>query len=110
MNRKTLLIAGGTIVVESLAISALAIIIHVKLIEILFLAGVFIFGVFWFWQFGMNRSSNMDKAIIKGETGLKSGDIKLFRFQITPVMLGIISFTLVSFIVTCIYYAPYFIA
>ncbi|MFS0561328.1 hypothetical protein AB1K91_11360 [Terribacillus sp. 179-K 1B1 HS] len=54
------------------------------------------------------NASNQSHAHNKGYLGYKTGEIRLFTFRVSPIILGVISFALVSLIATVIYYASYF--
>ncbi|KGX89820.1 hypothetical protein [Pontibacillus marinus] len=107
---KSFFIVFGTIFFEFLLILVIATFLGVQVMEVLFLGGAFIFGVIWLSGIEMNRVNNIAKAGTKGWTGLDAGQVKLFRFEITPIMFGLILFLIISLIITLIYYAPYFMA
>ncbi|QHE53403.1 hypothetical protein [Pontibacillus sp. HMF3514] len=107
---KSFLIVLGTVLFEFLLILVVAKLFGVQVMEVLFLGGAFIFGVIWLSGYEMNRVNNIVKAGTKGWTGLDAGQVKLFRFEITPLMLGLILFMIISLVITFIYYAPYFMA
>jgi hypothetical protein len=79
------------------------------LMEILFLGGLLIFGLIWLYLLFSNQSNNGFNAGVRGWTGQDAGEIKLFKFQVSPVMLGIVLFMLLSFALTLFYYSSYFV-
>lgn len=97
-----------TIIVEFLLIWLIAITFSINLVEILFLAGIFVFAVIWILSLAVRNSSNQSHAHNKAFLVYKTGDIQLFRFQISPVIMGVLLFVLISAILTGLYYASYF--
>jgi hypothetical protein len=77
--------------------------------EILFLGGLIIFGGIWLFLFYTNQIHNEMNVSTKGFTGQDVGGIKLFKFRLSPVSLGIVLFMLLSFCLTVFYYSEYFI-
>ncbi|AIF65370.1 hypothetical protein SAMN04489762_2719 [Terribacillus saccharophilus] len=97
-----------TIVSEFLLIWLIAIIFSINMMEILTLGGILVFAVIWLFSLAVRNSNNQSHAHNKGFLGFKTGDIQLFRFQVSPVIMGVLLFVLISIILTAIYYASYF--
>ena len=105
---KKILAVCFTMVVEFLLIWLIAIIFSINLMEILFLASILVFAVIWLLSLAFRNSNNQSHAHNKGILGYKTGDIQLFRFQVSPIIMGVLLFVLISIILTGIYYASYF--
>lgn len=76
--------------------------------ESMFLSGLLMFGIVWFVLLGLNRSTNMMDATIKGTTGISTGEMKTFKIQFNPFIIGSIVYLFTSAVITFIYYLPYF--
>ncbi|MDC2863463.1 hypothetical protein [Bacillus sp. BP-3] len=76
--------------------------------ESFFLGSVAIFGLTWLFLLNMNRNANVDRVITKGLTGLDGGEVTPFQIRMNPYMTGTLLLLTISFIVTVIYYLPYF--
>jgi hypothetical protein len=106
---KKILVVGLTIIVEFLLIWLIAILFSINLMEIISLAGILVFAVIWLFSLAIRNSNNQSHAHNKGFLRLKTGDIQLFRFQVSPIIMGVLLFVLISIILTGIYYASYFL-
>ena len=98
-----------TIATELIALFIISKLITLNFIDTLFLGGLGLFGVVWLFSFSMTQQNNVFNASMKGITGQKTGGIKVFRFNINPITLGLLIFCISSFIITMIYYSSYFI-
>ena len=98
-----------TIATELIALFIISKLITLNFIDTLFLGGIGLFGVVWLFSFSMTQQNNVFNASMKGITGQKTGGIKVFRFNINPITLGLLIFCISSFIITMIYYSSYFI-
>lgn len=105
---KKLLTICLTLILEFVLIWLITIIFKMELMEILLLASIVIFAVIWLLSLFTRNASNQSHAHNKGYLGYKTGEIRLFTFRVSPIILGVISFALVSLIATVIYYASYF--
>lgn len=76
--------------------------------ESFFLGSLAIFGLIWLFLLNMNRNANTDRAITKGLTGLDGGEVTPFQIRMNPYMTGTLLLLTISFIITVIYYLPYF--
>ncbi|MDM5156396.1 hypothetical protein QUF88_22050 [Bacillus sp. DX1.1] len=77
--------------------------------ETFFLGSLAIFAVIWLIIMNISRNTNMDHAINKGLTGVKTGEIQPFQVTLNPYITGALSLVIISLITTVIYYLPYFI-
>jgi len=77
--------------------------------DIILLGGLAIFGGVWFFRLNSNQINNGHNASVKGWTGQNTGNITPFQFNMSPVILGLLLFTCVSFVITVFVYYPYFI-
>ncbi|RTR36228.1 hypothetical protein EKG37_01335 [Robertmurraya yapensis] len=98
-----------TILIETGLLWVISIIFKWNLMEILFLGGVIIFGLLWLFLFSSNQSQNQYNAGVKGMTGQEVGGVKLFRFRLSPITLGLVLFMVLSLCLTIVYYKDYFI-
>lgn len=56
----------------------------------------------------MNRNANMERAITKSWTGVDTGEVIPFQIRMNPYMIGTLLLLTINFIITVIYYIPYF--
>ncbi|WP_456270969.1 hypothetical protein [Bacillus sp. AK031] len=98
-----------TMLIETGGLWIVSLVFGWNLMDVLFLGGLLIFGVIWLYLLFSNQTNNGFNAGVRGWTGQDAGEIKLFRFQISPVTLGIVLFMLLSFGLTIFYYSSYFI-
>ncbi|PER24519.1 hypothetical protein [Bacillus cereus] len=98
-----------TIVVELAFIYLFSILVGWSFMDTFFLGSLAIFAITWLIIMSNYRNNNMDHAINKTLTGVETGEIKPFQFVFTPYISGTLSLVLISFVVTAIYYLPYFL-
>lgn len=98
-----------TVSIEAILLSLASVIIGWALIDTLFLGSLVIFGSVWLFQLYTNQTTNELNAHIKGWNRLDNDGLKPFRFKISPITLGLLLFTLVSFFIAILSYYPYFI-
>ena len=98
-----------TIFTELLSLLIISKLINLSFIDTIFIGGIGIFGIVWLFSLSMNQRNNVFNASMKGVTGQETGGIKVFRFKINPITLGLIIFCVSSFIITMIYYSSYFV-
>ena len=97
-----------TVVVELALIYLFSLLVGWSFIETFFLGSLAIFAIMWLIIMSNHRNNITDHAISKTLTGVETGEIKPFQIVLTPSIMGTLSLVLVSFIVTAIYYLPYF--
>lgn len=97
-----------TISVEVAAIFLFAKFVGWPFIESFFLGSLAIFSITWLSLLNMNRNANMDRAITKSLTGFNTGEVTPFQVRMNPYMTGTFILLIISFIITIIYYVPYF--
>lgn len=98
-----------TVVVELALIYLFSLLVGWSFIETFFLGSLAIFAIMWLIIMSNHRNNITDHAISKTLTGVETGEIKPFQFIFTPYIAGTLSLVLVSFVVTAIYYMPYFL-
>ncbi|WP_273851912.1 hypothetical protein [Guptibacillus spartinae] len=98
-----------TIVTELIFLFIVSTFINLSFIDTLFIGGIGIFGVVWLFSFSMTQQNNVFNTSLKGVTGQDAGGIKVFRFKINPITLGLLIFCISSFVITMIYYSSYLI-
>ncbi|MDR5049941.1 hypothetical protein FNE59_31565 [Bacillus thuringiensis] len=94
-----------TVVVELALIYLFSLLVGWSFIETFFLGSLAIFAIMWLIIMSNHRNNITDHAISKTLTG----EIKPFQIVLTPSIMGTLSLVLVSFIITAIYYLPYFL-
>ncbi|TXR68063.1 hypothetical protein DM800_08705 [Bacillus sp. AY18-3] len=94
-----------TVVVELALIYLFSKLVGWSFMETFFLGSLAIFAIMWLIIMNTHRNNITDHAISKTLTG----EIKPFQIVFTPYMAGTLSLVLVSFIITAIYYLPYFL-
>ncbi|PEF13136.1 hypothetical protein COJ67_18230 [Bacillus thuringiensis] len=92
-----------TVVVELALIYLFSLLVGWSFIETFFLGSLGIFGTIWLIALNINQNANIDHTIYK------TGEVKPFRMTWSPYTVGAASLTAFSFIVTAIYYLPYFL-
>ncbi|PGB03939.1 hypothetical protein [Bacillus toyonensis] len=98
-----------TIVVELALIYLFSKLVGWSFMDTFFLGTLAIFAITWLIIMSTHRNNMTDHAISKTLTGVETGEIKPFQFIFTPYIAGTLSLVLVSFVVTAIYYMPYFL-
>lgn len=98
-----------TIVVELAIIYLFSKMVGWPFMESFFLGSLAIFAITWFIIMSNHRSNITDHAISKTLTGVETGEMKPFQIVLTPYIMGTLSLVLVSFVITAIYYLPYFL-
>ncbi|MDG1568593.1 hypothetical protein [Bacillus cereus] len=98
-----------TVVVELALIYLFSLLVGWSFIETFFLSSLAIFAIMWLIIMSNHRNNITDHAISKTLTGVETGEIKPFQIVLTPSIMGTLSLVLVSFIITAIYYLPYFL-
>ncbi|MDP5274969.1 hypothetical protein [Chengkuizengella axinellae] len=80
------------------------------LIDIIFLGGLAIFGVIWLTKVSGNLGKQAVNAEVRGWNGLKIEDegVDINKFNLSPVLLGVILFLIISLIITIVHYWSYF--
>lgn len=101
---KTLLI----LIIEVAIIFLFAKFVNWTFMESFFLGSLAIFGLTWLFLLNMNRNANIDRTITKNLSGVNSGEITPFQIRMNPYMTGTLLLLTISFIITVIYYLPYF--
>ena len=99
----------STIVTEFILLFIISKLINLNFIDTLFIGGLGLFGFVWLFSFSMTQQSNVFNTSLKGVTGQDAGGIKVFRFKINPITLGLLIFCISSFVITMIYYSSYLI-
>ncbi|HFK1762007.1 hypothetical protein AT258_13850 [Bacillus wiedmannii] len=94
-----------TIVVELALIYLFSLLVSWSFMEAFFLGSLAIFAITWLIIMSNHRNNITDHAISKTLTG----EIKPFQIVLTPYIMGTLSLVLVSFVITTIYYLPYFL-
>ncbi|MEI4800355.1 hypothetical protein WAZ07_03255 [Bacillus sp. FJAT-51639] len=77
-------------------------------IESFFLGSLAIFEITWLVLLNMNRNTHMDRVITKSLTGFNTGEVTPFQIRMNPYITGTLLLLTISFIITVIYYLPYF--
>ncbi|PES35164.1 hypothetical protein [Bacillus thuringiensis] len=98
-----------TVVVELALIYLFSLLVGWSFIETFFLGSLAIFAIMWLIIMSNHRNNITDHVISKTLTGVETGEIKPFQIVLTPSIMGTLSLVLVSFIITAIYYIPYFL-
>ncbi|WP_020061588.1 hypothetical protein [Bacillus sp. 123MFChir2] len=97
-----------TIIIEVAIIFLFAKFVNWTFMESFFLGSLAIFGLTWLFLLNMNRNANIDRTITKNLSGVNSGEITPFQIRMNPYMTGTLLLLTISFIITVIYYLPYF--
>ena len=92
-----------TIVVELALIYLFSLLAGWSFMEAFFLGSLAIFGAIWLITLNINQNANIDHTIYK------TGTVKPFQMTWGPYTIGAASLTAFSFIITTIYYLPYFL-
>ncbi|MFZ3590664.1 hypothetical protein ACOI1C_15780 [Bacillus sp. DJP31] len=104
------LIVLGTVIVEAVLIYVISLLLGWNPIDMALLGGLALFGLVWMLQMNSVQQGNHETGYIKGTTGIDAGgEIKVFRFKLNPIILGMILFIVISAVATFIYYKDYFI-
>ncbi|HDR7661024.1 hypothetical protein [Bacillus wiedmannii] len=98
-----------TIVIELALIYLFSKLVGWSFMETFFLGSLAIFAIMWLIIMNTHRNNITDHAISKTLTGVETGEIKPFQIVFTPYMAGTLSLVLISFVITAIYYLPYFL-
>ncbi|WP_421385213.1 hypothetical protein ACOJQI_10760 [Bacillus salacetis] len=105
---KKALIVILTILIEAGLLWLVSIFFGWNFMDVIFIGGLLIFGGIWLYLLFTNQNNNGFNASVKGWTGQDAGEVKIFRFKVSPVILGIILFMGISFGMTIFYYSAYF--
>ncbi|MYL34964.1 hypothetical protein GLW05_15375 [Pontibacillus yanchengensis] len=105
--KNNVIIVVSTIMIEALFLGLLSYLMGWKFIDTAFVGGLALFGVNWLSSFSESQSSNVLNATVKGWTGLDAGGIKLFRFTLSPIRVGLLLFMLIAIIGTFTFYSSY---
>ncbi|ENQ3081003.1 hypothetical protein [Bacillus multifaciens] len=97
-----------TLIIEVAIIFLFAKFVNWTFMESFFLGSLAIFGLTWLFLLNMNRNANIDRTITKNLSGVNSGEITPFQIRMNPYMTGTLLLLTISFIITVIYYLPYF--
>ncbi|MED1116226.1 hypothetical protein [Bacillus paramycoides] len=92
-----------TIVVELALIYLFSKMVSWSFMETFFLGSIALFGAIWLIALNINQNANIDYTIYK------TGKVKPFQMTWSPYTIGTASLTAFSFIITIIYYLPYFL-
>ncbi|MBS9804271.1 hypothetical protein [Bacillus cereus] len=92
-----------TVVVELALIYLFSLLVGWSFMESFFLGSLGIFGTIWLIALNINQNANIDHTIYK------TGEVKPFHITWSPYTVGAASLTAFSFIITAIYYLPYFL-
>ncbi|MED1411265.1 MULTISPECIES: hypothetical protein [Bacillus] len=92
-----------TIVVELALIYLFSKMVGWSFMETFFLGSIALFGSIWLMALNINQNTNIDHTIYK------TGKVKPFQMTWGPYTIGTASLTAFSFIITIIYYLPYFL-
>lgn len=95
-----------TIVVELAIIYLFSKFVGWSFMESFFLGSL---AITWLIIMSNFRNNNMDHAMNKTFTGVETGEIRPFQIVLTPYIMGTLSLVTVSFVITAIYYLPYFL-
>lgn len=98
-----------TIAIEAVSLWFISYILDWALIDTLFLGGLAIFGLVWLYSFYTHQLRNESNANAKVWSKQDTGSIKPFKFKMSAISVGLLLFTLGSFVVTIFAYYPYFI-
>ncbi|MBO9128095.1 hypothetical protein [Bacillus sp. 165] len=97
-----------TIAMEAVLLWVVSMVFGWKFMDTVFLGGLVIFGVIWLFNLAVNQSNNVNNAVVKGWTGQDAGEIKKFELKMSPFILGLVLFIVISFAATIIHYSSYF--
>ncbi|CKE55579.1 hypothetical protein PDJ82_19555 [Bacillus cereus group sp. TH43LC] len=92
-----------TVVVEVTLIYLFSSLVGWSFMEAFFLGSLAIFGAIWLVALNISQNNNIDHTIYK------TGTVKPFQMRWGPYTTGAASLTAFSFIITTIYYLPYFL-
>ncbi|QDP39217.1 hypothetical protein [Radiobacillus deserti] len=98
-----------TIGIEALLFLIISFIFKWKFLDTAFFGGITIFGGIWLISFYVHQENVVDRAMQRGMTGQDVGEIKPYKYNMTPVNLGLLIFALAGFCFILIGYAPYFL-
>lgn len=98
-----------TIAIEAVSLWIISYFLHWALIDTLFLGGLAVFGIVWLYSFYTNQLRNESNANARAWSRQDTGAIRPFRFKMSAVSVGLMLFTLGSFVATIFAYYPYFI-
>lgn len=99
-----------TIGIETIGLWLVSFLLDWVFIDTLFLGGLVIFGGVWLFQVNTSRKNNQINATTRGWTRQDVGEIKPFRFTMSPITLGLLLFVVISFFIAVLMYYPYFIS
>ncbi|KAA0545352.1 hypothetical protein FZW96_18440 [Bacillus sp. BGMRC 2118] len=105
---KNIGIVLGTIVVKSALLWYISQLLDWKFIDFAFLGGVALFGLCWFFQMNAVKMRNENSSYSRGMYRNDDQGVEVFRFQLNPVLTGMILYILLSGISTFVYYIEYF--
>lgn len=95
--------------IETCLLWAISIFIQWDFMEFFFLGGVLVFTILWLFLYFNNHNQNIYNARMKGMTGEVTERVKLFRFRLSPITIGLVLYMVLSFCLTIYYYYDYFI-
>ncbi|SCN41102.1 Uncharacterized protein BC88300_03428 [Bacillus cytotoxicus] len=74
-----------------------------------FLGTLTIFAITWLIIMSKHRNNMTNHAINKTLAGVETGEIRPFQIVATPYIIGTLFLVFISFVITAIYYLPYFL-
>lgn len=104
---KNIYIILATLTIETVIIWFVSLLLQWKFVDTLFLGGLLLFGIVYLLRLYIHQTNATFNANIAGWTWVEAG-IGPFHFRVSPIILGLILFIVISFFVTLITYYSYF--
>ncbi|MDH2888812.1 MULTISPECIES: hypothetical protein [Bacillus cereus group] len=98
-----------TIVVELVLIYLFSKWVGWSFMDTFFLGTLTIFAITWLIIMSKHRNNMTNHAINKTLAGVETGEIRPFQIVVTPYIIGTLFLVFISFVITAIYYLPYFL-
>ena len=106
-NMKNVYIILVTLTIETVIIWFASFLLRWKFVDTIFLGSLLLFGIVYLFRLYIHQTNATFNANIAGWTWEEAG-IGPFRFRVSPIILGLILFIVISFFVTLITYYAYF--
>lgn len=105
---KKIYIVLATLTIETVLIWFASYLLQWKFVDTIFLGSLLLFGIVYLIRLYIHQTNTVFNANIAGWTWEEAG-IGPFRFRVSPIIIGLILYIIISFFVTLITYYSYFL-
>lgn len=102
-----ILVVFLTMLIQFMFILCISLLYKVSFVDTLFVSCFLIFSVTWLCSYFGNYNQNQYKVINKYQ-GVGQADVKVFSLKLSPVLIGIYTFSILGVLFSFLYYVPYF--